>query len=109
MDFTNELLKNFVEKLRPQDEEIRKKLDMGYSWDGSMVLLYEIRPQWDNPKNILHHNFAKIRFYKSRGEWNLYWPRAGGKWEAYEPYPVAKHLQKLLDVIEEDKHHCFFG
>jgi len=34
---------------------------------------------------------------------------ASGKWEAYEPNPVATHLQELLDVIKEDKYYCFFG
>lgn len=108
-DLTEKILKDFVDKIRPQDEEIRKKLDIGYSWDGSRAILYEIRPQWNKPENILHHEFAKIRHYKSRGEWHLYWLRANGKWEAYEPDPATTHLQKALEIIKADKHHCFFG
>jgi len=109
IDINDGMLKGFIEKLRPQDLEIRNEIDMGYSWDGSIVMLFEIRPQWNKPENILHHEFAKIRYYKSRGEWNLYWMRASGNWEAYEPYPVAPHLQKLLEEIKEDKYGCFFG
>lgn len=102
-------LKNFIEKLRPEDPETRKEIDFGYSWDGKIAYLNEIRPQWNNPDNILHHPFAKIRYYKSREEWNLYWFRASGKWELYEPYPTADTLQELLEVIAADEHHCFFG
>lgn len=109
IDLNNELLKRFVEVLRPQDEEIRKQVDIGYSWDGSIAILYEVRPRWNSREEILHNEFAKIRYHKSRGEWNLYWMRANGKWEAYKAHSVASNLQKLLDVIKEDKHHCFFG
>ena len=109
IDINDGVLKVFIEKIRRKDLEIRKELDMGYSWDGRIVLLYEIRPQWNNPENILHHEFAKIRYYKSREEWNLYWMRASGKWEAYEPHPVATHLGKLLEIIKADNYGCFFG
>ena len=33
IDFNEALVKNFVESIRPQDEEIRKQLDLGYSYD----------------------------------------------------------------------------
>lgn len=61
IDINDGMLKVFIEKLRPQDLEIRKELDMGYYWDGRVAMLYEIRPQWNNPENILHHEFAKIQ------------------------------------------------
>ena len=109
IDINDGKLKLFIEKLRPQDLEIRKEVDMGYSWDGRTAILFEIRPQWNKPENILQHEFAKIRYYKSRVEWNLYWMRASGKWEAYGPYPVATHLRKLLEIIKADNYGCFFG
>jgi hypothetical protein len=91
IDINESTIKNFVESIRPQDPKIRQEVDMGYSYDGKTVIFYE------------------IRFYKSRQEWNLYWMRASGKWELYEPYPESSYLDKLLAVIKEDKHACFFG
>lgn len=102
-------LKNFVEARRPKEEEIRKKLDFGYSWDGQTALLFEIRPQWDDPTNILELPFAKLRFVKSSKIWKLYWMRASGKWEAYEPLPESTDLHKLLTEIKNDAYGCFFG
>lgn len=102
-------IKNYVESLRPEDPEIRAKLDFGYAYDGKIVVLYEIRPVWNNPKEIQHIEFAKIRFYKSRQEWNLYWMRASGKWELYEPFPKSTHLDNIIDIIKEDKYGCFYG
>ncbi len=102
-------LKSFIESLRPEEEEILKQLDFGYSWDGQYAFLYEIRPQWDNPTKIRHHEFAKLRFIKSSKIWKLYWLRGSGKWESYKPVPDSKILQKLLEEISNDKFGCFFG
>lgn len=102
-------IKKFVELLRPESLEIREKLDLGYSYDGKVVILFEILPEWDDPKKKQQIEFAKIRYYKSRDEWNLYWMRASGKWEIYKPFPKSSKLKKLLDVIKEDRYSCFFG
>lgn len=109
IDINESIIKDFVESLRPKEEHIRKQLDIGYSYDGKTVIFFEIRPHWDNPNEILNSEFAKIRFYKSRREWNLYWMRASGKWELYEPFPISSHLDKMIQTIKEDKHGCFFG
>lgn len=109
IDLHESTLKNFVESLRPEDKVIREKLDFGYSYDGKVAILYEIRPVWNNPEEIENIGFARIRFYNSRKEWNLYWKRASGKWELYEPFPKSTALDKIIKVIREDKHFCFFG
>lgn len=109
IDLTEKIIKDFVNDLRPKEVEIRKEMDMGYSWDGTNIVCYEIRPQWNNPEVILHHEFAKIRFYKTKKSWRLYWMRASGKWESYGPHPESTFLEELLDVIKKDAFHCFFG
>lgn len=109
IDINESTIKKYVESLRPENLEIRAQLDFGYSYDGKIFILYEIRPVWNNPKEIQHIEFAKIRFYTSRHEWNLYWMRASGKWELYEPFPNSTHLGKIIEIIKEDKLGCFFG
>ncbi|MGX1753440.1 DUF3024 domain-containing protein [Sphingobacterium sp. NPDC055346] len=102
-------LKSFVDAKRPKDEEVHKQLDFGYSWDGQTALLFEIRPQWNNPASILELPFAKLRFVKSSKLWKLYWMRGSGKWEAYEPKPEANNLQEMLTEINHDGYGYFFG
>ncbi|QNL52663.1 DUF3024 domain-containing protein [Olivibacter sp. SDN3] len=102
-------LRSFVESLRPSDEEIRKQLDVGYSWDRQTALLFEIRPQWNDPTKILEVPFAKLRFVKSSKLWKLYWMRGSGKWESYEPLPDSTNLRELLTEIQNDGYSCFFG
>jgi len=109
IDINDSTIKKYVDLIRPQDPEIRKQIDFGYSYDGKIAVIYEIRPVWNNPEQIQNLEFAKIRFYKSKKEWNLYWMRASGKWELYEPFPKSTRLDKILEVIKEDKYGCFFG
>ena len=102
-------IKKFAESLRPEDIEIRKQLDFGYSFDKNTAILYEIRPDWINSAQKNHIEFAKIKFYKSKSEWNLYWMRANEKWELYKPFPKSTHLDEIIQVIKKDKNGCFFG
>jgi hypothetical protein len=109
IDINEATVKEFVEKMRPEDAEIRKQLDYGYSYDGKTFILFEIRPVWMDPTEIQHSKFTKIRYYKSREEWNLYWMRASGKWDLYNPFPIATHLEQMLQIIDKDEYGCFFG
>lgn len=109
VDINEVKIQNFIEENRPEDPEIRKELDLGYSFDGKAFELFEIRPIWINPKEKQELPFARIRYYKSRREWNLYWRRANGNWELYEPFPRSNDLDTLIEVISQDKYHCFFG
>ena len=43
-------IKSFVEALRPEDLEIRKELDYGYSYDSKIAEIFEIRPHWGKSK-----------------------------------------------------------
>ena len=82
---THTQIKNFVEQKRPKDLEIRKQIDLGYSWDGRTAILFEIRPQWNDPSIIRENPIAKIVFTKTTKIWKLYWMRSTGKWEFYMP------------------------
>ena len=109
IDINESTIKKYVESIRPESSEIRAQLDFGYSYDGKITEIYEIRPLWNNPKETQNIPFAKIRFYKSKQLWNLYWMRASGKWELYEPFSESTHLDKIIEAIRDDKHGCFFG
>ena len=109
IDINESTIKKYVESLRPENPEIREQVDIGYSCDGKAIILFEIRPNWQDVKKKQKFDFAKIRYYKSREKWNLYWMRASGKWEIYEPFPESTYLDKIIEIIKEDKHACFFG
>jgi hypothetical protein len=109
IDLTESYLRQFIESKRPKDLSILKKLDFEYSYDGKAAIFYEVRPAWKDPEQIMRMEFAKMRYIKSQKLWKLYWMRASGKWELYEPFPSASNLPRLLVVIKEDQYGCFFG
>jgi hypothetical protein len=104
-----ELLENFVARLRPADEAVRKKLDYGYNIDDQRVILFEIRPDWIKPEIIREHPFAKATYVKKYGVWKIYWLRANLKWYPYDPCPRVYSLKKFLDIVVKDDQGCFFG
>lgn len=105
---TIHLIQTELELLRPP-ENIRKELDYGFSFEYNTLILYEIRPKWDDKSVLMKSEFAKAKFIISKNIWKLYWMRVNLKWYAYEPKPEVKTLKNLFKTIREDKFSCFFG
>lgn len=102
-----EVMENFINKKRPP-EEIRNKLDLSYRIENQSIFIYTIRPAWDNPKQILHHDMAKATHVKSKDMWKVFWMRGNLKWSPYKP-PTVKTLKEFTDLVIEDKYSCFWG
>ena len=109
IDINEATIKSYVESLRPEDLEIRKQVDIGYLYKANVVCLFEIRPKWDNLEEKEKIEFARIRYYKSKKIWKLYWMRSNEKWTLYEPFSEATHLSEIIAIIKKDAHGCFFG
>lgn len=101
-------IKKMIEEMRPP-AHIRDDLDIGYSFQNNTLELFEIRPIWDNMKEKIQSPFSKTKYIKSKGIWRIYWMRASGKWELYEPDPEVKDISDFFVIVKEDKHACFFG
>jgi hypothetical protein len=103
-----EVMENYLDRFRP-DEEMRKQIDFGYHIEGQSVYIVEIRPRWDNPELIHESKVAKATWVKKRGEWKVFWLRASLKWETYPPCPYVETFSQFVDLVEEDRHNCFWG
>ncbi|MDP4131705.1 MAG: DUF3024 domain-containing protein [Bacteroidota bacterium] len=103
-----EVMENYLERIRPP-HHIRHDLDIGYKIDGQSVTLFEIRPGFLNPGINVESPYAKATYIKSSGQWKIYWMRANLKWDLYEIRPVVSELKDFLELVEEDKYHCFKG
>lgn len=97
-----------MEKRRPPPH-IRSQLDLGYKITRQSVELFEIRPRWNDPQTILERPFAKATYVKTQRIWKIYWRRADLKWHSYQPVPEVKSIDEFFDVVDRDKHACFFG
>ena len=103
-----EAMENFIARKRPP-ENIRPKLDIGYKIEEQSITVFEIRPQWDKPEVIREHPVARTTFVKAKNHWKVFWMRADLKWHSYTPTPTVKSIAEFTKLVEEDKHHCFWG
>ena len=98
----------FIEKRRPPPQ-IRPELDLGSRVSGQSVEIFELRPAGKKPKNKMEHPVAKATYVKTRTLWKVYWMRADLKWHSYSPMPTVGNIEQFLELVENDKHACFFG
>jgi Protein of unknown function (DUF3024) len=99
---------DFLRVHRPP-EAIRSKLDLIYRIERQSVLVYEIRPKWDNPAIITETPMAKTTFVQTQNVWKIYWMWADLKWHSYLPKPQAKSIKTFFKVVSEDTFGCFSG
>ena len=103
-----EIMENFIEKIRPP-EEIRKKVDITYKIENQSVIIYEVRPHWEKPGQMIESVIGKATFVKENKHWKIFWRRANSKWQSYKPKPHVKTLNEFVKIIDEDKNGCFWG
>ncbi len=101
-------MENFIGKIRPE-EEIRDQVDISYRIDDQSIYIYEIRPDWMDPKKKTESPIAKTTYIKSKNHWKIFWMRADLKWHSYGPFPVVKTLKEFIQIVEDDNHGCFWG
>lgn len=102
------LVGRYVEGRRPR-LEIRSKFDLSFHVSDQSFEIFTIRPRWDDPEQKLEEAIAKATYVKSRKVWKLFWMRSDMKWHVYEPFKESSSLEKILEIIEEDAHSCFWG
>ena len=88
---------------------LRDKLRHDYRVERQSVILFEVRPQWNDPNTFLKLPYAKLTYIRSRNIWKLYWRRADQKFHRYDPKESAPYLAELIAEIDRDPHGCFFG
>lgn len=105
---TERAVERFMNKRRPPPH-IRPKLDLGYRIENQSLVLYEIRPRWNEPEEILELPFAKTTYVRSRNIWKIFWQRADLKWHAYQPCSEVDKVEEFLEIVDADVYACFFG
>lgn len=103
-----EAMENFLARKRPP-EHIRPKLDLGYQINQQSIIINEIRPQWNKPEIIREFGVAKATYVKSKNYWKVFWKRADLQWHSYTPRPTVTTIAEFTHIVEEDRHHCFWG
>jgi len=110
-DIELQRIKNEVGGLcsRRSPTHLKNKLRFEYEIEKQNVIIYEIRPIWNNPNEFIKSPPAKLTYVISQKIWKLYWQRANMKWVKYEPKGSAQDLSDLVQEIDNDNYACFFG
>jgi hypothetical protein len=98
----------FLEKRRPP-LHIRDKLDLRVDITGGVVVVFEVRPSFQDKSKIRDIPVAKAKWVGTRNTWRLFWMRADMKWHSYPPLPEAQDIGTLFAEIDRDPHGCFWG
>lgn len=102
------IMENFMLYKRPP-EHMRDKIDLSYKIENQSIIIFEIRPHWKNPEEVLESDVAKTTYIKVKKEWHVYWKRANGNWDPYPLEPIVATLEDFLRLVDEDKGACFWG
>jgi len=102
------LTTRYVEGRRPP-QHLREKVDLAFKIQDQSVVVYEIRPCWDDPNRKMQSEIAKTKYIRGAKIWKIYWKRANGRWVAYPPFPEVESLEEFFKVVDEDSHGCFWG
>ena len=103
-----EVMENYLERIRPP-ENLRVQLDFMYRIEGQSIIIFEIRPDWQNATVSIECPVAKTTFVKSKNHWKIFWMRADSKWHNYKPNPIVKEIKDFVRIVEEDKYNCFWS
>ncbi len=98
----------YLERKRPP-AHIRPQLDIGFRLNEQSVVVFEIRPDWKEPKIKRETDVAKATYVRTQNVWKIYWMRADLKWHGYEPMREAASVEEFLDELEKDPYCCFWG
>jgi hypothetical protein len=81
-----------------------------YEVEAHSVSMYEERPPWRGEAEWTRMGVARFRYFRSRGEWQLYWMRQDLRWHRYEPDDeMPADLASLVALVEADHYGAFFG
>ncbi|MHB9053527.1 MAG: DUF3024 domain-containing protein [Thermoleophilia bacterium] len=89
--------------------QLWEKLRLDYRIKGHDVVMFEVRPDWQDTRQKIETPVAKFKFVRTVDEWRLFWMRADLRWHRYDICPPSPDLNDLVQEVDRDIYGCFFG
>ena len=102
------ILDEFCEEHGPP-LDLREQLSWAYRIERQTVILFEVRPRFNDPGQKTESAIAKGMWVKSRKRWRIFWQRGNGAWVLYQPCPEVRSIVEFLKVVKMDTYGCFLG
>ena len=91
-------------------QHVRDQVRMDVTTRANSVNIFECRPpgreglsEWSRTP------VAQLRYDHDTKRWMLYWADRNGRWHAYADFEPNRHVQALLDEIDQDPTGIFWG
>jgi hypothetical protein len=88
---------------------VRDKVRLVFKIRGNLVTLFEQRPSFQDKSIWLDLPVAQFRFNPANSYWTLYCRDRNSKWFEFLPVRPTKNFDKLVDEVEKDTTHIFWG
>jgi len=98
----------FLERRRPP-EQVRDKVDLDYRIEEQSIVIFEKRAAPRDPDRTIEIAVAKTTYDRAEDALRVFWQPRDRKWHGYEPRPEVESLADFLEVVDADRHGCFWG
>jgi len=65
------IISNYIERIRP-NPSIRKELDISFRIKDQSIEIFELRPHFQTPEEIMELSVAKTTFVKRQNIWKIF-------------------------------------
>lgn len=114
MDLTSDVRQNaeilfaaFCNRRAP--EEFRDEVRLLFKVQGSAITLVEERPHFMKPLLWTLSPIAQFRYEAGASKWALYCRDRKQNWFKFTPVRPTHDLSTLIDVVDQDATHIFWG
>lgn len=90
-------------------KHVRHKVRLDFSNKGNAVVMFEVRPVYNDPSQFTEGPVAQFKFIAVQKKWVLYWKDRNLKWHIYDGVSPTPNFDKLLAEVDKDPTGIFWG
>jgi len=90
-------------------KHLQDQIKLIYKLKGNEVQIIETRQHWKKKDQWIEIPIARLTLESKSMKWKIYWQRANGVWILYENLDATDDLKQVIEEIEKDPLHVFWG
>ena len=87
----------------------RNQVKLFFIIENNNVIITESRPYFKNPEQWSEMPIAKLSYDNDSLKWSLFCSGAKSGWNIYPEFIPTKDLMRIINELEEDPNHLFWG
>ncbi|MCZ7592353.1 MAG: DUF3024 domain-containing protein [Kiritimatiellae bacterium] len=95
--------------LKRSPKHVQHLVKLAYVIEDNSVILCEDRPWFKDDSKWLSHPIAQFKFIVKSGKWRLFCLDQHSKWHIYRLLADSDDFKRLLDEVDKDPTHIFWG